>query len=415
MKLERKYLFIILLTALLIVVNQIVIQFWLSQKRYDAQIINISGKQRMYSQKLLAKIQQYHFNPSSELKFDIEDLYNNWESTHYALINGNEEMNIAPIEQALASKLDLLSGKLEYAEQQIAVLDELDSDKLAVLAANQEQFLSGMNNVVYDLELSSQKKLRTIIILEIMMALITLSVILFEFLGVFKPVISSLTNQNKALNQASRSLEDYAFIASHDLKTPIHNIRNFSGLLNQTAKEKLSDEEKQFLAFITSGVDRIEANVNDLLLFLRANKVVITNLEFDPILEQLKAQLSPAELARVKFDIEGVDAIKADKKLFGILMENLISNALKFSKETVTVLARQKNGKTLVEVRDLGIGIAKEYKDHIFGLFKKLHNHHEYPGTGIGLALCKRIIEAHDGNIWIESEPGAGTSVFVSL
>jgi PAS domain S-box-containing protein len=219
------------------------------------------------------------------------------------------------------------------------------------------------------------------------------------------------------LKSANLGLEQFAYSASHDLQEPIRSVKIFSELLFDRSGEKLEGEEREFLSYVRQGANRMELLVRDLLAYTQAGTSeknqapVDSNVAFEQAVANLAASISESGAT---IDCEPLPAIRVNTTQLQQLFQNLIGNAIKYRRAGVTpfvhVRAREQSGMWHISVEDNGIGIQPEYKEKIFGLFKRLHTDDEYAGTGIGLAICQRIVERHHGRIWVESEPGRGST-----
>ncbi len=230
-----------------------------------------------------------------------------------------------------------------------------------------------------------------------------------------------LNRQNAELEkyiESNMQLENFAYLASHDLKTPLRNVINFSQLLKRSAKEKLNENELEFLNFIVSSSKSMNNLIEDLLLYSRINTQPQT-IEKINLKQELNRIISEQEslINHKNADIfigQLPDKIHADRKQIEQLFLSLILNGIKFSKPgqtpKISINGIDKDEYWLFQVRDEGIGIAPDYFDRIFLLFKKLHTIDQYEGTGIGLAMCKKIVERHNGTIWVDSTIGIGTT-----
>lgn len=237
--------------------------------------------------------------------------------------------------------------------------------------------------------------------------------------------IGKLNEQNEVLQryiESNMQLENFAYIASHDLQAPIRSIVSFSNLLQKRARN-LNESEQEFLAFIISSAKNMQALIGDLLSFSRANteKIKLKTFRFFRLKEEIEEELR--ELIRERnagltWDVKN-NTITADYiKLKQILM-NLIGNSLKFQdkdkRPEVLVVLTERDHHWEFLVEDNGIGIAKEFQEKIFLIFKRLHTQEQFTGTGIGLALCKRLVEQHEGKIWLDSQLGIGTSFYFTI
>jgi PAS domain S-box-containing protein len=219
------------------------------------------------------------------------------------------------------------------------------------------------------------------------------------------------------LRRANQDLEQFAFSASHDLQEPLRSVKIYSQLLADRCGHSLDGEALEFLTYLRRGAERMEMLVRDLLTYTQATKSQ----------EQAEAAESGEALADVLSNLAGVisetsakitadplPALRVHRTHLQQLFQNLIGNAIKYRSPhrppAVHVTAEQhQNGHWAFAVTDNGIGIDPEYKERIFGLFKRLHTSDEYSGTGIGLAICQRIMDRYHGRIWVESEPGRGS------
>ena len=233
-----------------------------------------------------------------------------------------------------------------------------------------------------------------------------------------------ITGRKKAEEELKRSnadLQQFAFAASHDLQEPLRGIESFIRLLEKRYKGRLDEKADEFIDFIIDDVKRMQVLIKDLLEYSRlsAKDKVISPANCSVILEQALNNLRSAigeSNAAVTYD--SLPVVMGDEAQLIRLFQNLIGNAIKFrSRELlkVHISARREGNEWLFSVRDTGIGIDPNQAERIFVIFQRLHAIQEYPGTGIGLAVCKRIVERHGGRIWAESEPGKGSTFFFTV
>jgi PAS domain S-box-containing protein len=239
----------------------------------------------------------------------------------------------------------------------------------------------------------------------------------------YSGIIRDITEHKQTLAELERSnkdLEQFAYAASHDLQEPLRTVSNFSQLLGRRYKGKLDAKADQFIGFIVDGTTRMQEMIDNLLVYSR---VTTRAKPFEPT--DFKTVFDQA-LANVKMAVEESGAlvihdplptVMADASQMVQLFQNLLSNAIKFRKEKprIIVSAVQKGNEWHFSVKDNGIGIAPEFMEYIFKMFQREHASAEYPGTGIGLAICKRIVERHGGRIWVESEQGKGSTFYFTI
>ena len=232
-----------------------------------------------------------------------------------------------------------------------------------------------------------------------------------------------LTQSNAALRRANDDLEQFAYAASHDLQEPLRLIILYSQLLHRRYHESLPADAQQLLDTITESARRINALVNDLLSYTNAASLdAITPASIDP--NQVLADVRTALQERIgakqaNLTADDLPEVRVHRTHLFQLLQNLVSNSIKYhspGKAPDIHVTSRSDGLGLVEllVRDNGIGIAPEYHERVFGVFKRLHAS-SIPGTGIGLAICKKIVESYGGRIWVESEPGSGSTFHLTL
>ena len=234
-------------------------------------------------------------------------------------------------------------------------------------------------------------------------------------------VNSVLTVQAAELARSNTELEQFAYVASHDLQEPLRMVASYVQLLARRYKGKLDNEAEEFIGFAVDGSKRMQDLIQALLAYSRigtkGRQVAPTDCEL--VLQNALKNLQIAiEDSRAKITHDPLPTVTGDATQLGQLFQNLIGNAIKFRGEKVPavhVMAERQADEWLFSFRDDGIGIDCQYAERIFVIFQRLHTKEEYPGTGIGLALCKKIVERHSGRIWVESEPQKGSTFRFTL
>ena len=248
-----------------------------------------------------------------------------------------------------------------------------------------------------------------------------------EDISALKRAEERLKQTMEELERSNKELERFAYVASHDLQEPLRKVRAFGDLLKRKGASGLDDRGRDYLARIQNAASRMSALINDLLAFSR---VTTKGQPFVPVdlSEVVEGVLSDLEVrikeSHARVEVEGLPTIDADGMQMRQLFQNLIGNSLKFVREGVTpvvkvrgtILAGQDERRLWrVTVEDNGIGFDEKYADSIFDVFRRLHARDEYAGTGIGLAICRKIVERHGGRITARSSPGHGTTFIVTL
>ena len=230
-----------------------------------------------------------------------------------------------------------------------------------------------------------------------------------------------LRHQTEELERSNRELEQFAYVASHDLQEPLRIVSSYVQLLARRYEGKLDRDADEFISYAVEGANRMKSLINDLLAYSR---VGTRGREFVPVsmeeaLERTMRNLHLAiEDSGATLTHDVLPVVLADYVQMTQLLQNLIANAIKFrghNPPRVHIGARRQEQHWLFFVRDHGIGIDPQYAERIFVIFQRLHNRDEYPGTGIGLSICRKIVERHGGQIWVESQPGRGATFYFTL
>ena len=223
------------------------------------------------------------------------------------------------------------------------------------------------------------------------------------------------------LKRSNKELEQFAYVASHDLQEPLRMVSSYVQLLAQRYEGQLDDKAQKYIAYAVDGALRMQQLIEDLLLYSRAGarggslESVDSGSALAAAIQNLTKTI---EESGAVITHDELPLVRANAPQLAQVFQNLLSNAIKFHGESpprVHVSAEDKGHEWVFSVNDQGIGIDPQYKDRVFVIFQRLHTRQEYPGTGIGLAVCQRIIERHGGRVWFESEPGMGSTFYFSV
>jgi PAS domain S-box-containing protein len=223
------------------------------------------------------------------------------------------------------------------------------------------------------------------------------------------------------LTRSNKELEQFAYVASHDLQEPLRKIKSFSQLLGEDYQGQLDATADEYIHYITNGVTRMQTLISDLLIYSRVGRLELNKqpTDLNAVLSQVKEDLSVAiSENNAVITASSLPTVQANPLQMAQLLQNLIANSIKFCSDAtpeIYIAAQLQQQEWLISVQDNGIGIKPDYAERIFAIFQRLHNRSEYPGTGIGLAVCRKIVERHGGRIWVESELGGGATFYFTL
>ena len=230
-----------------------------------------------------------------------------------------------------------------------------------------------------------------------------------------------LAEQARVLTRTNAELQQFAYVSTHDLREPLRKVRSYAELLERRYQGQLDEKADKYIDYIVSGATRMQVLITDLLAYLAVDnkEMSLEETDLDALLAQVLADIDmlvQENTAVITHD--PLPQLEADPSQLRTLLQNLISNALKFRGEEppqVHVGVERQEAEWLFSIADNGIGIEEQYLERIFVIFQRLHTKETYPGTGIGLAICKKVVENHNGRIWLTSTPGQGTTFYFTL
>lgn len=233
-------------------------------------------------------------------------------------------------------------------------------------------------------------------------------------------LVKTLEAKAGDLTRSNLELDEFTYIASHDLKEPLRGISSYCGILLEDYHDKLDDNGRRMMNTLVTLCDRLNHLIDDLLTYCRAGRTPdAADVDLDEVLDGVLATLGPAIDSRggVIRRPRCLPRVRGDETLLGMALQNLIANGLKFNESRqpiVEVGSIDGDGATLF-VRDNGIGIEERHREAVFAMFRRLHPRQKYEGTGAGLSIARKIVEQHGGRMWLESEPGQGSSFYFTL
>jgi light-regulated signal transduction histidine kinase (bacteriophytochrome) len=235
-------------------------------------------------------------------------------------------------------------------------------------------------------------------------------------------VNTQLQKQAEELTRSNRDLEQFAYVASHDLQEPLRKVASFCQLLQRRYAGQLDERADQYIAFAVDGAQRMQRLINDLLAFSRIGRLTtgFTEVDLNKVMGDVAGQTEAArQYADAELTWSELPVIRGEEPLLTNLLANLVSNSIKFRRPDVPakvhISARLVGEEWEITCRDNGIGIEPEFADKIFVIFQRLHPKDAYPGTGIGLAIVKKIVEYHGGRVWVDTDVSDGTAIRFTL
>jgi PAS domain S-box-containing protein len=244
---------------------------------------------------------------------------------------------------------------------------------------------------------------------------------IFDDITQRKQAEAALRGAHDELERSNAELEQFAYVASHDLQEPLRMVASYTQLLGRRYGDRLEGDAKEFMAFIVDGAARMKQLIEDLLAYSRVGTrgKEFRPVKLDAVVERARINLRAAlEESGAQLDCDPLPEVEGDELQLTQLMQNLIGNAIKFrGKATprVEVSCFEKENEFVIAVQDNGIGIEAQYFERIFMVFQRLHDKGQYPGTGIGLAICKKVVDRHGGRMWVESSTGGGSRFLFTL
>ncbi len=330
------------------------------------------------------------------------------------------------LELFIHNKLDLISGNINLFNTN--GFEEAKKEILSEKGLKQMEQIRDMVDILQDHEKNNYDALKEaareatneIFIAYVISTIISILLLLLAYFL----IRSDLTNRiiaEKELKRSNAGLEQFAYVVSHDLQEPLRAISSFTRLLELKHSQKMDGEAKEFFRFIIEGATRMQLLINNLLEYSRINtkQKTLGLINLNTVLDHLLISMQPiiTETKTIVL-VDHLPSLLVDETQMTQLFQNLLSNAIKFrgtENPLIKITATRGDNEYLFSFKDNGIGFDMTYAERIFQVFQRLHTRDAFPGTGIGLAICKKIVENYGGKIWVESSPGEGTVFYFTL
>jgi len=448
-QLATRYFMSLAIISVLAILGALLVEYQGGEVRSGARLIDIAERQKMFSQAIAKDALLVERNPAGaqrqRVAEDLRSLAMLWEKSHAALQYGDPKLGFsrgnsprltalfAALEPDVIAMLDATRGLVEQGAVQTPTVG-LGTEVNTILE-HEPWFLQGMDAIVaeYEREVTFPDEFKNQ--LQLALLLSVLGVLLVQGVVVLRPALANiqrgiseleLTKQalqrnSEELGRSNAELEQFAYVASHDLQEPLRMVASYTQLLARRYRGKLDSEADEFIGFAVDGATRMQTLIRDLLSYSR---VMTQGHSLQPADSKVACDMARRNLQKsieesgATVTVGPLPTVHADATQLTQLFQNLIGNALKYRNERapqIRVDAKADDEAWLFSVQDNGIGIESQYFERIFQMFQRLHTRDEFSGTGIGLAICRRIVERHGGKIWVESEPGRGSTFHFAI
>ncbi|MBX2834999.1 MAG: type IV pili methyl-accepting chemotaxis transducer N-terminal domain-containing protein [Micavibrio sp.] len=441
---NKVYILALSLIMLLAFGKYVAMEALISTQKTSASAINLSGRQRMLSQRIAlfsqSVVQAKSDEERAESNEKLSKTLSEFEQNHKSLIEGSKDKNIARLENpmiraiyfdgtpSLHSMVGEYVSKASIIIDPVAILAAKDEALEYILRVGPESLLKELNDVVFAHEKSAREDVEKIIFMQMIFLIMTAIILLLEAIFLFSPLAKKLKTQilqlerkQQTISRQYKELERFTFISAHSLQELVRKMAGFTGRLRENISEELDEKNKEYLGYIIESVAQIRALMDALSAYARvsSHKLRLSKMDSKSPLEKVVRTLS-RDLGdkNAAINYENLPEIFYDEKNLEWIFEQLIRNALLYScdqKSIISVSGHERDDVWEFCVQDNGIGIKEEYYEKIFEFFQRLHRESEISGIGAGLALVRKLVERSGGECWVESEPDKGSRFYFTI